>query len=388
MNIQTKTFSYRLKPTKKQLRQFGCYAGSVRFVYNFGLAQIKKAMDAKEKIPSYKDLANMLPHLKKDSVTSWLKDPHSQILQQSLKDLESGLKHFFRRLKNKEKPGFPKFKKKGVKDSFRYPQGCKFEPGMVFLPKIGRVRYYDSRPLEGEVVQVTVKREANFWYMHVVCEIESDVVKVPVSIETALGIDLGLMNFAYLSNDQVIENPKFLRNDLKKLKAYQRRFSRKKKGSNNRKKCAIRVAKIHVRIKNKRKDFHHKLSTQIAKNHGVVAVENLNVKGMVQNRHLSQAISDAGWCDFINQLEYKCDWLGKHFVKVDRFFPSSKTCSSCGAKQEMKLGMRIFKCAACELILDRDFNASLNIRTAGLSVLKACGEIGISQLDETRITGF
>jgi putative transposase len=388
MNIQTKTFSYRLKPTKEQSRHFVCYAGCARFVYNFGLSQIKNAFEAKEKIPNYTDLANMLPLLKKNSVTSWLKDPHSQILQQSLKDLESGMKHFFRRLKNKEKPGFPKFKKKGMKDSFRYPQGFKFEPGMVFLPKIGWVRYYDSRSLEGIAVQTTIKREANFWYMRVVCEIERDVVKVPVSIETALGIDLGLTNFAYLSNDQVIENPKFLRNDLKKLRAYQRRLSRKKKGSNNRKKCAIRVVKIHVRIKNKRKDFHHKLSTQIAKNHGVVAVENLNVKGMVQNRHLAQAISDAGWSNFLNQLEYKCDWLGKHFVQVDRFFASSKTCSSCGAKQGIMLGMRIFKCVACELILDRDFNASLNIRTAGLSVLKACGEIGIGQLDETRIAGF
>lgn len=319
----------------------------------------------------------MLPNLKKTPETSWLKETHSQILQQALKDLDKAFQHFFRRLKGKEKPGFPKFKKKGDKDSFRYPQGFKFASGKIFLPKIGWIKYYDSRPIEGIVKQVTVKREADSWNIHVVCEIQVKVSRPLASVENSVGIDLGLSNFAYLSNGEVIQNPTFLKNDLKKLRRYQRQFSRKKKGSNNREKFALRIARLHMRVRNKRKDFHHKLSTQIAKNHGVVAVEDLNINGMVRNRHLSRAISDAGWRSFLDFIQYKCDWLGKHFVKVERFFPSSKTCSSCGMQQTMSLSMRIYECSGCKVILDRDFNASLNIRAAGLSVLKACGEISV-----------
>lgn len=377
MNIRTKSFSYRLKPTQLQLMLLTRAAGSVRFIYNHMLAYTKKALADEQRIPNYKELANMLPALKKAPETSWLKEPHSQILQQSLKDLETAFKHFFRRIKIKEKPGFPRFKKKGGKDSFRYPQGFKFEHSKIFLPKVGWIKYHNSRPLEGNIKQVTVKREANFWNIHVVCEIQGKAPKISATIENSVGIDLGLSHFAYLSDGQVIENPAFLKNHLNKLRRCQRQLSRKKKGSNNRKKYALRVAKLHMQVKNKRKDFHHKLSTQIAKNHGVVAVENLNVKGMVQNRHLSRAISDAGWRSFLDYIEYKCDWLGKHFVKVERFFPSSKTCSSCGAQQTITLGMRTYECSSCKLILDRDFNASINIRTAGLSVLKACGEISV-----------
>lgn len=375
--MRTKTFSYRLKPNQSQRILLARAAGSVRFIYNFMLAHAKKALADNQKVPKYADQSNLLPGLKKAPETSWLKEPHSQILQQALKDLEKTFQHFFRRLKGKEKPGFPKFKKKGDKDSFRYPQGFKFAFRKIFLPKIGWIKYYDSRPLEGKIKQVTVKREADFWNIHVVCEIQGEVPRTLATIENSVGIDLGLSNFAYLSNGEVIENPAFLKNDLKKLRRYQRQFSRKKKGSSNRKKFALRVTRLHMRVRNKRKDFHHKLSTQIAKNHGVVAVEDLNIKGMVRNRHLSRAISDAGWRSFLDFIKYKCDWLGKHFVKVERFFPSSKTCSSCGMQQTIPLNMRIYECSGCKLILDRDFNASLNIRAAGLSVLKACGEISV-----------
>lgn len=372
-----KTFSYRLKLNKEQRNLLAQYAGCARYVFNYGLALIKEALDNKQKMPSYEDIANKLPFLKKSPETSWLKEPHSQVLQHSLKDLESAIKHFFRRVKKKEKPGFPKFQKKGNKDSFRYPQGVKCKGGKVFLPKIGSVSYRDSRAIEGVIRQATIKREGKHWNIHIACELEVDIQKVPVSENNAVGIDLGIKNFAYLSDGQVIENQRILNGYLKKLAFLQRQYARKKKGSNNQKKFIVKIGRLHTKIKNIRKDFHHKLSTHIAKNHGVVAVEDLNIKGMVLNRCLSRAISDAGWRGFVNYLEYKCTWLGKHFVKVGRFLPSTKQCSSCGTLQTISLQIRVYTCAICGLQMDRDLNASINIRAAGLSALKACGELSI-----------
>ncbi|MGE0010508.1 MAG: RNA-guided endonuclease InsQ/TnpB family protein [Candidatus Babeliales bacterium] len=378
MKMIQKTFSFRLKPTKEQLILFAKFAGSTRYIFNYGLALIKEAMEGKQKVPTYTDIANKLPYLKRSTETAWLKEIHSQVLQHSLKNLESAFKHFFRRLKNKEKPGFPRFKKKGDNDSFRYPQGVSCGNAKVYLPKIGWVAYRDSRLIEGIIKQATIKREGKHWNIHIVCEIEIDIQKVSVSEKKAIGIDLGIKNFAYLSDGQVIENQKILNTYLKKLAFLQRHYAHKKKGSNNQKKIAVKVAKVHRLIKNIRKDFHHKLSTNIAKNHGVVAVENLNIKGMVLNRRLSRAIADAGWCGFVNYLEYKCIWLGKNFVKVGRFLPSSKQCSSCGNVQNISLQTRVYTCGNCGLQLDRDLNASLNIRAAGLSAFKACGELSIS----------
>jgi len=388
MKVIQKTFSYRLKPSKNQSSLLAQFAGSARYIYNFGLALIKEALDNEQKVPQYVDIANMLPKLKEDPETEWLKKVHSQVLQQSLKNLENAFKHFFRRLRNKERPGFPRFKKKGDNDSFRYPQGTKCENSKVFLPKIGWVKYNNSRPIEGLIKQATIKREGQHWNIHIVCEVEIKVNKVPLIADTAVGIDLGLKSFAYLSDGQVIENPGFLKKDSKKLRRLQRQFSRKKKGSNNQKKYREKLSKLHRSIKNKRKDFLHKHSTNIAKNHGVVAVEDLHTKGMVRNRRLARSISDAGWRRFVDNIAYKCDWNGKHFVKVDRFLPSSKQCSSCGNKQNISLQTRIYNCSLCKLKLDRDLNASINIRAAGLSVLKVCGEMSVGSLNEARISGL
>ena len=328
-------------------------------------------------MPTYTDIANKLPYLKRSAETVWLKEIHSQVLQQALKNLESAFKHFLRRLQNKEKPGFPRFKKKGDNGSFRYPQGISCENGKVYLPKIGWVNYRDSRSIEGVIKQATIKREGIYWNIHIVCEIELNVKKVPISENDAIGIDLGIKNFAYFSDGQIVENQKILNTYLKKLAFLQRQYAHKKKGSNNQKKTGVKIAKLYRLIKNIRKDFQHKLSTHIAKNHGVVAVENLNIKRMMLNRCLARAISDAGWRGFVNYLEYKCAWLGKHFVKVGRFLPSTKQCSSCGNLQNIALQTRVYTCTICGLQLDRDLNASINIRAAGLSVLKACGELSI-----------
>ena len=383
-----KTFSYRLKPTSPQKTLFAQFAGSARFVFNQGLAQIKKAFEEKVKIPTFTDIANQLPLLKKSPETGWLKNTHSQVLQQSLKDLESALKHFFRRVRAKQKPGFPRFKCKGIKDSFRYPQGIKCVNGKIYLPKIGWVTYYDSQSIKGTIKQAVIKRRGEHWYIHIVCLIEKDIKPKELSFDKAIGIDLGLEHFAYFSNGQIVENPRFGKNGLKKLAWYQKKHSHKKKGSNNRKKSVIRLTRIHERIANQRKDFLHKLSTQIVENQDIVIVENLSIKGMIQNRKLSRSIADAGWRALLQMLKYKTEWCGKRYIEIDRFAPTSKLCSSCNNTQDMPLAIRRYMCKKCGLNLDRDFNAAINIRAAGLAVLNACGGISIGLPSEAGISGL
>jgi putative transposase len=343
-------------------------------VFNRGLAARIKAYAQGGNTLSFADQCKDLTQLKKAEETAWLGEAHSQVLQQSLKDLDLAYRHFLRRVKMGEKPGFPRFKKKGRKDSFRYPQGINLQHGKVFLPRIGWVRYRDSRAIEGEVLQASVKREGEHWFVCLACKLElPDPASVAVTENRAVGIDVGLKNFAMLSDGSEIENPRFLTKALARLRKAQRRLSRKMKGSNNRKKQVMKVSRLHARVKNCRKDFCHKASTAIVKNHDVIAVEDLNIKGMVKNRHLSRAISDAGWGLFIQMLKYKAEWKGKHFVQVGRFVATSQTCSGCGEKKPMPLSVRSYSCGNCGLVVDRDWNASLNIRAAGLAVLNACG---------------
>ena len=201
----------------------------------------------------------------------------------------------------------------------------------------------------------------------------SDPAPVSVTEDRAVGIDVGLKSFAVLSDGTEIENPRFLRKALAKLKRAQRRLSRKTKRSNRWKKQVAKVVKLHIQVKNARKDFAHKVSTAIVKNHDVIAVEDLHIKGMVKNRHLSRAISDVGWGLFFDMLRYKALWAGKHFVQNGRFLATSQVCSCCGEKKPMTLSVRTYACPGCGTVLDRDWNASLNIRAAGLAVLARGG---------------
>jgi putative transposase len=385
--IVAKTFRCRLEPNALQRQLFARFAGCCRFVFNLGLANRKASYETGGQALSYADQCKALPEMKQSEETAWLREIHSQVLQQALKDLESAYQHFFRRVKDGDAPGFPKFKKKGQKDAFRYPQGVKVKSGRIYLPKIGWVRYRDSRPVEGKILQgaarsvpqnareaSTIKREGAHWFIALACNVEMpDPSPAAVTESRVVGIDVGLKSFAVLSDGTQIENPRFLKAALVKLRKAQRWLARKTKRSNNWKKQVARVVKLHVTVKNSRKDFAHKVSTAIVKNHDVIAVEDLNIKGMVKNRHLSRAISDVGWKSLLNMLKYKAEWAGKHFVKIGRFEASSKTCSTCGAKKPMPLSIRTYACGGCGLEMDRDWNASLNIRAAGLAVLNACG---------------
>lgn len=355
------------------------------------------AFEKQAQLPTYKKLAMQLPIMKRSEGTKWLKAVHSQVLQQSLKDLDAAMSHFFRRLRSKKQPlGFPRFKRKGQHDSFRYPQGIKIEDRHLYLPKIGNVRYKRTREVEGKVKQVTVVREGERWFVSIICEYEKEVKQIKPTLQKVVGIDLGLKHFAYTSSGEVVKNPGILKKNLQKLRIEQKKLSRKKKGSNNRKKAVKRVARLHTRVKNSRKDFLHKLSTNFVKNHDVVAVEDLHVSGMIKNRHLARSIADVGWNTFQTFLRYKLAWSGKHYVEIGRFEPSSKKCSRCGLKQDITLAVRVYRCNNCGLQMDRDLNASINIRAAGISVLQAtsvefahaCGGSDVGHPDEAGISGF
>ncbi|MNS14891.1 putative transposase [compost metagenome] len=369
-----KTFRYRLEPNAEQRQMFARFAGCCRFVFNQGLAARITSFRTAGKSLLYSDQCRMLTKLKKSEETAWLGKVHSQILQQALRDLDAAYQHFFRRVAAGEAPGFPKFKKKGQRDAFRYPQGIKLEGGRVYLPKIGWVKYRDSRPLEGKILQATIKRQGEHWFISLACQVEMpDATFAGIIEERAVGIDVGLKNFAVLSDGTQVANPRFLNKALAKLRQSQRRLARKTKRSNNWRKQVARVAKLHIKVANSRRDFAHKVSTTIVKNHDVIAVEDLNIQGMVKNRHLARAISDVGWGMFLDMLKYKAEWAGKHFVQIGRFEATSKTCSVCGETKPMPLSVRTYACSNCGVVIDRDWNASLNIRAAGLVVLNACG---------------
>ena len=252
------------------------------------------------------------------------------------------------------------------------------------------MRYRDSRPLEGTIQQTTIKLVGEHWYVYLVCGVGIEIPEVSITENTVLGIDVGIKNYICTSDGRKIDNPSYLSQILQKLRYLSRSLSRKKKCSKNWFKIRSKIQRLYIYLSNLRRDFLHKLSSILAKSHGVsaICIEDLSIKNMVKNRHLSRAISDASWGTLYRFLQYKCEWLGKRFLKIDRFFPSSKLCSSCGNKQEMPLHIRVFECTACGLKLDRDINASINIRSAGTSGLLVCGEISVGGLSEAGIHGF
>jgi putative transposase len=376
----TKTFRFRLEPSQVQRRLFAQFAGSCRYIFNQGLIARQSAYANEGRTLTYFDQSAELTNLKRSAETAWLSLTHSQVLQLALKDLDLAYKAFFRRNKKGLLGGLPKFRRKGINDSFRYPQGVKTRANSVFLPKIGWVKFRKSRNVEGKILQATIKREGEHWFVCLACAVTA-VDPEPLSIERirSVGIDVGLKNFAVLSDGTEIANPRFLKRTLRKLKTANRSLSRKKLKGKNWKKQRTQLGRLCAKIKNQRKDFAHKLSTAIVKNHDVIAVEDINIAGLVRNRSLSRSISDVGWGQFLLMLEYKAMWAGKLFVRVDRFLPSSQLCSTCGNKAQITLSVRTYACQQCGLKMDRDWNASLNIRAAGLAVLglapNACGGV-------------
>lgn len=380
MNIR-KAYRYRLKPTRKQTIFFSQFAGCSRYVFNRGLAERQKVYEEEQRTLRYFDQSTHLTKWKEDLETAWLKETHSQVLQQSLKDLDSAFEHFFRRLKGGEKPGFPRFKCRGEHDAFRFPQGVKVKGDRVYLPKIGWVRFKKSREIGGAIKQTTVIREGDHWYVSFSC-IEEMAVKEKVMprLEKAVGIDVGIAKFATMAvglenQIEVIENPRCLKRSEKKIKILQKHLSRKKKGSQNRRKCKRKLSRMYARLRFQRHDFVHQNSSKIVKNHDVICIEDLRIQKMLKkgSRGLNRAIGDAGWRKFFECLKYKAEERGKHLVEMDIYYPSTKMCSRCGEKQEMSLSQRVYKCTNCGIELDRDVNSAINMKAAGTTVVNACG---------------
>lgn len=358
---------FRAYPTKTQQNLIEQTFGCCRLTYNRGLAMRRDAYNAGEKI-GYCQTSAMLTALKKEEKFSFLKDVDSIALQQSLRDLDSAYKNFF-----EKRARYPKFKSKHDNhQSYRtLNQGdnIRIEGNHLKLPKIGWLKIKVSIDV-GRIHNVTVERTPTGKYF-VVLNVEYENV-LQYNGGGVVGLDVGLKEFYTDSNGNVVDNPKSYRKREKKLIREQRRLSRKQKGSKNRNKQRLRVAKQHEKVSNARKDFLHKETHKLAIENQVVCVEDLNVKGMLRNHHLAKAISDVSWSEFFRQLEYKVAEHGGVLVKVPTFYPSSQTCSCCGYKNPLvkNLTVREWDCPNCGTHHDRDANAAANILNKGLELLK------------------
>jgi len=370
-----KGFKYRLDPTTEQKQMFLQHGGNTRFIWNSLLANNIEYYNKEGKFNFGHVMITSLPKLKEEY--EFLKLSFSQSLQTVGRQLNDTLTRFLRERKTNNSIGFPKFKKKNIeRDSFHCPQKWKLEKRYVKIPKIGKVKWIKHRPLQGRPKSITITQNGDQWYCSVLCEITTK--DKPNKNKNIIGVDVGLKDFSVFSDGNIIKRQKFTKKYEDKLSQKQRKLSRKKKGSNNRTKQRRIVQKIHRKIRNSRNDFLHKTTHYMITKYDGFCLEDLNVKGMMKNRKLAKRITDASWYEFKRQLEYKSLWNSKHFIQIDRWFPSTKTCSLCGRKRSMKLKDRIYECK-CGFVIDRDLNAAVNILNEGLNTLglrgiNACGD--------------
>ena len=366
-----RAYKFRLHPTPQQeialARTFGC----ARFAYNYMLRQRTDAwFERKEKV-GYHETSAMLTALKKTEEFSWLNEVSSVPVQQSLRHLQTAFGNFFAR-----RSKYPTFKKKDGAQSAEYTTSAfKWADGKLRIAKMDEalnIRFSRTIPKAAKVTTVTVSKDcAGRYFVSMLC---TDQVQAKAPVAAKVGIDLGLTHFAILSTGEKIAAPNTFRKNEEKLAKLQRRLAKKTKGSANRKKAKLKVARLHAKIADSRKDFLHKLSTRLVNENQVIAIETLAVSNMQKNRCLAKSISDASWAEFVRQIEYKSLWYGRELVGIDRWYPSSKRCSDCGhTVAKMPLNVREWTCPECGTIHDRDINASKNILAAGLAVL-ALGE--------------
>jgi len=375
--MQKKSYKFRIYPIKKQEKRLELALDQACFLYN-QLLDIHQQiyLGTKETLSNF-DMNNLV----KDFETKQL---HSQVKQNIPKRISDAFKHFFRRVKNGETPGFPKFHKRIFYKSITFPQyQQEMYPNRLYVSKIGMLKIKQHREIEGQIKTLTIKKENDEWYAVFSCD-DVPVENVNNNFKSEVeGLDVGIKKFLVCSNEEEFNNPNFLRKSEKKLKRLSRRHSKKKKGSKNRKKSIIKLAKQHTKIKRQREDFHKKLARQLASEIKYIGIEDLNIKGMVRNHCLAKSISDVSWGQFFSYLKYYKTIFEGEIIEIGRFEPTSQTCSSCGYKQKISLDKRVFECEDCGLKIDRDLNASLNIKkltekklnnTVGHTEFQACGE--------------
>lgn len=366
-----RAYKFRFFPTSQQeeilARTFGC----ARFVYNYMLRQRTDAWFQRQEKVGYHETSAMLTALKKTEEFAWLNEVSSVPVQQSLRHLQTAFGNFFAR-----RSKYPTFKKKDGAQSAEYTTSAfKWADGKLRIAKMDAalsVRFSRTIPKAAIVTTVTVSKDcAGRYFVSMLC---TDQVQAKAPVAAKVGIDLGLSHFAILSTGEKIAAPNTFRKNEEKLAKLQRKLAKKTKGSANRKKAKLKVAKLHAKIADSRKDFLHKLSTRLVNENQVIAIETLAVSNMQKNHNLAKSIADASWSEFVRQLEYKSLWYGRELVGIDRWYPSSKRCSDCGhTVKKMPLSVREWTCQECGTIHDRDINAARNVLAAGLAV-SALGE--------------
>jgi putative transposase len=366
--MHKRAYKYRFYPTAEQNIMLAQTFGCCRFVYNWGLATRKTAYFQHGKSLYYNDLAAMLPALKEQY--PWLREVSAVPLQQALRHLDRAFVNFF-----EGRADYPTFKKKRHEQSATYASNAFTWDGQTLtLAKMNEpldIHWHRPLPTGAKPSSVTITKDsANRYFVSIL--VKEDIKPLPV-VKKMVGLDLGIKSLVALSTGEAIGNPRYFAKDEKKLAKAQRRHARKKKGSKNRQKARLKVAKIHACIADRRRDYQHKLSTRLVHENQVICVESLAVKNMVKNHSLAKAISDVGWGEFVRQLDYKARWLGRTLVKIDQWYPSSKTCHACKhVLDSLPLDIREWVCPACGTVHDRDTNAALNILAEGLSAA-ACG---------------
>jgi len=352
-----KAFKVPIQITEDIIRQ----TEACRLVWNYFLTRNIEQYNNNKHFVFYNEMAIELVLLKKDTNYAFLKEVNAQCLQQTLMDLDKSIQRSIKKIS-----GFPKFKYKKYKsDSARYVQGFKVNSKCIKLPKSIKLKYRQHRPFEGKIKNITVKQDLDDWYAAVLCELPD--VSTNTILNDAVGIDLGLKTFAVLSDGTEYQTQKFYRKSQKKLAKRQRHLAKKAKQGSNRRKARKKVSKIQRHIRNQRRTQLNNWSKEITNRFDIICVEDLNIAGMIQNKNLAKAIQDQGWSEFLRQLEYKSKWRGNRFIRIDRWAPSTKTCSGCGSIKHLTLDQRTYVCANCEMEMDRDLNAAINIKRMGLS---------------------